>query len=74
MMESRGIRYEDLGGSELEGKLKKRLFEIAESDETSLIIGGLKEVPFKTKKEKDPEGIVINAVYGMFLKTDLEDK
>ena len=34
-------------------------------------IGGLKEVPLKTKKEKDPEGIVINAVYGMLPKNRL---
>jgi large subunit ribosomal protein L13 len=34
-------------------------------------IGGLKEIPFKTKKEKDPEGIVINAVSGMLPKNRL---
>jgi large subunit ribosomal protein L13 len=34
-------------------------------------MGGLKEVPFKTKKEKDPEGIVIQAVSGMLPKSKL---
>ncbi len=34
-------------------------------------IGGLKEVPFKKRKEKDPEGIVIDAVYGMLPKNRL---
>ncbi len=34
-------------------------------------LGGLKEIPFKTKKEKDPEGIVINAVSGMLPKNRL---
>ena len=37
-------------------------------------IGGLKEIPFKTKKEKDPEGIVINAVSGMLPKNRLGRK
>ncbi len=34
-------------------------------------IGGLKEIPFKKKKEKDPEGIVIDAVRGMLPKNRL---
>jgi large subunit ribosomal protein L13 len=34
-------------------------------------LGGLKEIPFKKKKEKDPEGIVIDAVYGMLPKNKL---
>jgi large subunit ribosomal protein L13 len=34
-------------------------------------IGSLKEVPFKTKKEKDPEGIVMKAVSGMLPKNRL---
>ncbi len=34
-------------------------------------LGGLKEIPFKEKKEKDPEGIVINTVHGMLPKNKL---
>lgn len=34
-------------------------------------IGGLKEIPFKKRKEKDPEGIVIDAVSGMLPKNRL---
>jgi large subunit ribosomal protein L13 len=34
-------------------------------------LSGLKETPFKKKKEKDPEGIVINAVSGMLPKNRL---
>lgn len=34
-------------------------------------IGGLKETTFKEKKEKDPEGIILNAVAGMLPKNKL---
>jgi len=34
-------------------------------------MGGLKEVPFKRKKEKNPEGIVIDAISGMLPKSKL---
>ncbi len=37
-------------------------------------IGGLKEIPFKKKKEKDPQGIIINAVSGMLPKNKLGRK
>ncbi len=37
-------------------------------------IGGLKEIPFKTKKEKDPEGIIMSAVSGMLPKNRLGRK
>ncbi len=37
-------------------------------------LGGLKEIPFKKKKEKYPEGIVIDAVYGMLPKNRLGRK
>jgi len=37
-------------------------------------IGGLKEIPFKAKKEKDPEGIIMIAVSGMLPKNRLGRK
>jgi large subunit ribosomal protein L13 len=37
-------------------------------------LGGLKEIPFKKKKEKRPESIIINAVSGMLPKNKLRKK